>query len=108
MFRLGSTSNNYLQKMGSRKCPHQWASQLAGKLIEIVYGMWNHRSEVLHKQENSINKRKHKEQNERRQQIYEDLVLSMMRLLTAAERRFFNTQEYKKCKTRISIRKNNG
>ena len=63
----------YFNKIGSWKCPQRWASQLASKLIKIIYDMWNHRNKVLYQKDNSITEDKYKEQNEQIQRIYEDL-----------------------------------
>ena len=49
--------------------------------------MWNHRNEILHNQENNIAEQQHNDLNKTINQIYRDLP--NMRLLTAAERRFF-------------------
>ena len=63
----------HLQQLGSRQCAKKWATQLAGKLIYIVFDMWDHRNEILHKKENSISEQKHEELNRMIEQIYFDL-----------------------------------
>ena len=77
----------YLTKTGSRRCPKRWTAQLSGKLIDIIFEMWNHRNEVLHKEENNIKEKQHKDLNETIHAIWSDLP--NMRLLTETERRFF-------------------
>ena len=76
-----------LQQIGSRKCPTRWVAQLAEKLIAIIFDMWNHWNENLHKQTNTITEQKHKQLNEEIHQIYDELP--NMRLLMASERQFF-------------------
>ena len=77
----------YLTKSGSRRCANRWVAQLSEKLIKIIFDMWNHQNEVLHKKDNTITERQHNDLNETIQSIYLDLP--NMRLFTATERRFF-------------------
>ena len=77
----------YLERTGSRRCAKRWTAQLGEKLIELIFGMWNHRNEILHKQENTISKQQNNNLNRSIEEIYKDLP--NMRLLTATERRFF-------------------
>ena len=77
----------HFEQIGSRRCAKKWAAQLAGKLIDIVFKMWNHKNKILHKKDNSITEQKHEELNKTIEQIYLDLP--NMRLLTHAEQRFF-------------------
>lgn len=77
----------HFEHIGSRRCPKQWTAQLAEKLINIIYDMWSHRNEVLHKADNIVTEKIHKELNSTIKTIFSQLP--NMRLLSEAERRFF-------------------
>ena len=77
----------HLQQIGSRRCANQWIAQLSVKLTDLLFDMWNHQNEILHNQENNIVEQQHNDLNKSINQIYRDLP--NMRLLMAAERRFF-------------------
>ena len=65
--------NTHLTKIGSRRCAKRWAAQLSGKLIEIIFDMWNHRNKILHKTDNNIMEQEQNELNNTIQTIYSDL-----------------------------------
>ena len=88
----------YFQTIGSRRSATRWAAQLAEQLIEIVFDMWNHQNEILHKQDNNITEQQHKELNRTIYQICKDLP--NMRLLTATERKFFKFASEQKVQER--------
>ena len=93
----------HLERTGSRWCANKWAAQLAGRLIDIVFEMWNHRNETLHKKDNSITEQKHEELNKTIEQIYSDLP--NMRLFTHAEQRFFKYTTVRKVQEQTIHRK---
>ena len=93
----------YFQKKGSRKCPKNWAAQLAEQLIDIVFNMWVHRNDTLHNQTNTITEQKHEEMNRTIETLYSDLP--PMRLLTHTEQRFFKHATIQQIQERTIHRK---
>ena len=77
----------HFEDIGSRRCPQRWTAQLAEKLINIIFNLWNHRNETLHKHENTITEKTNNKLNTTIKTIGSSLP--NMRLLTKAERRFF-------------------
>ena len=84
-----SLQSIYLQQTGLKQYAKRWATQLIGKLIDIIFNIWDHRNEVLHKKDNNIKEQKHEEMNRTIEQLFSDLP--NMRLFTQAEQRFNNT-----------------
>ena len=90
-----SLQSIHLQQTGLRRCANKWATQLVGKLIDIIFDMWNHQNEVLHKKD------KHEEMNRTIEQLFSDLPNML-------NRDFLRTQEYNKSRNETYTGKVNG